>query len=100
MAKDIDGVVLLGKGGCQVLRAVIVDEGYSGGLSRYLCRGDDPAEGVVVLAKIARQLSVELLSGHVDVLIVEIDAQVDFVFLIFKVRTKDGAVALRLGGEE
>lgn len=92
-----DGVVLLGEGGCQVFGAIVVDQLQAGPLAADLCRGDDPAEAVVLLAQIARELTVKLLSGHLDILLVEIDAQIHFILLIGEVGF-EGALCLGTRG--
>jgi len=85
----VDGVVLLGELGFEVLAAVVVDERHYGCVVvLQLGRGDDPAEGVALLAQISRQFAVEFLSGYCDVLLVEIDLQKYLVLFIKKVRVK------------
>ena len=98
LAQGVDGVVVAGEGGREVLAAEVVDE-LQFGLAVALdgAVGDDPAEGVVALAEESGQLAVELLAGDGDVLVVEVDAQVYLILIIIKVRAK--GVALLLGAE-
>ena len=94
MAKLVGGVVELREAGGEVLAAVVVDEGYFGGLVVLeLGGGDDPAEGVALLAKVSGQLAVELLTGHGDVLIVEIYLHKYLELLVDEVGT-EGLVLL------
>jgi hypothetical protein len=48
----------------------------------YFTRSDDPAERVVFLAQIPWQLTIERLPWHLNILIVEIDAEVDTKLII------------------
>ena len=99
--QDIGGIVLHGEGGGEVLRAVIIDQVEAGRIVvLYLGRGDDPAEGVVLLAEIARQHAIQLLSWHLDILIVEIDVQIDIILIIEKVRAKGRAIPLLCKGAD
>ena len=83
LAQDVDRVVLAREGGREVFAAKVVDELQRGFVVVFhLTGGDDPAEGVVFLAQKAGEVAVEFLSGDDDVLIVEINAQVDVVFVI------------------
>ena len=95
LLEDIGGVVLQGEGGGEVFGAVIVDEGEGGRLVVLdLCRGDDPAEGVVFLAEIAWQRAVEFLSRHFYILVVEVDLEEDLIFIIIYVRAERSTFAL------
>lgn len=81
--QDVGGVVDADEVGTEVFAAVVVDELDDCQLVVFdLARGDGPAEGVVELAQIAGQLAVECLTGHLDVLVVEIDLQVDIKFFV------------------
>ena len=82
LLQGVGGVVLLGESGNEVFRAVVVDEGEGSGLTLYPGRGDDPTEGVVVLTQITWQLPVEFLSRHFDIFVVEIDFQINVIFII------------------
>ena len=83
LAQLVGGVVETKQGGGQVLRAEVVDHLELGLACRFhLGRCNDPAERVALLAQIARQLAVEVLSGYADVLVVKIDAQVDLILII------------------
>jgi hypothetical protein len=89
LTEQIDGIVLSCKGGCEVFAAKIVDElERSLMVTLYLTRGDDPAEGVIDLAEISGKVTVKLLSRDANVLVVEINAQIDVIFIIIKVRAK------------
>jgi hypothetical protein len=89
LTEQIDGVVLSCKGGCEVFAAKIVDElERSLMVTLYLTRGNDPAEGVIDLAEISRKGAVKLLSRNANILVVEINAQIDVIFIIIKVRAK------------
>ena len=83
LAKHVNRVVLARECGRQVFAAKVVDE-LQGGLMVILdfARRNHPAERVVLLAQIAGQRSVELLPRNGDVLLVEIDAQIDIIFII------------------
>ena len=95
----VGGVVELREAGGEILAAIVVDEGYFGGLVVLeLGGGDDPAEGVALLAEIAWQRAVQLLSWYVDVLLVEIYLHEDLVFFIKKVRAKRSVLFLCIGG--
>lgn len=93
------GVVELCETGGEVFAAVVVDKRYFGSAVVFqLSRGDDPAEGVALLAEIAWQRAVQLLSWYVDVLLVEIYLHEDLVFFIKKVRVKRPVLFLCIGG--
>lgn len=90
LLQHIDGVALGLERGCQVFAAVVVDHLQRGRLAFVinLCGGDQPAEGVVLLGEIARQLAIEFLAWDGDILTIEVDSEVDAVFFIKKVRAK------------
>jgi hypothetical protein len=71
------------QGSLEVLAAIVVDERYFS-LVDFLdfAGGNDPTERVVEFAQESGQFAVEGLPGHLDVLIVEIDAQVNIVLII------------------
>ena len=82
LLKNIGGVVLLGEGGSEVFGAVVVDEGEGCRLAFDFGSGDDPAEGVVFLTQVARQRTIEFLSWYLYILVVEVDLQIDLIFII------------------
>ena len=88
LLKNIGGVVLLGEGGGEVFGAVVVDEGEGSRLPLDFSSSDDPAEGVVLLAEIAWERAVEFLSRHLYILVVEVDLQINLIFIIIKVRAE------------
>ena len=95
--QDVGGVVDADDVGLEVFAAVVVDELDDRQLVILdFARGDGPAKGVVELAQIAGQLAVERLTGHLDVLFVEIYLQVDIVFLVKKISMK--ILVFLLGG--
>lgn len=85
----VQAVVLACQCGTEVFRAEVVDELHLGLVVAFqLAGGNDPTERVVLLAQIARQRTIKFLSRHLYVLFVEVDAQVDAIFFIYKVREK------------
>ena len=89
LLQHVQAVVLACQRGTEVFRAEVVDELHLGLVVAFqLAGGNDPSERVVLLAKIARQRTVQFLSGHLDVLFIEVDAQVHIIFIIYKVRAK------------
>ena len=53
MFELVEGVVLDGERGGEVLAAIVVDQGDVGGMAFHLGRGDEPAERVVGLTEVA-----------------------------------------------
>ena len=89
LLQDVSGVILSFQGSGQVLAAEVVDELHEGLLFAFdLARRDDPAERSSLLAQIAWQFSVKLLARDSDVLVVEVNAHIDLIFFIIKVRAK------------
>ena len=82
MLELVEGVVLDGERGGEVFTAVVVDQGDMGGVAFHLGRGDEPAERVVGLTEVAGERPVEVLSGHGDALVVEIDTQKNIVLAV------------------
>jgi hypothetical protein len=69
--------------GVKVFAAEVVDEIQLGlALVLDFAGSDDPTERIVDLAQKSRQLAVKGLSGHFDILIVEINIQVNLVLII------------------
>ncbi len=75
--------------GVQVFAAEVVDEiKLSLTLVLDFTGSDDPTKRIVNLTQKSRQLAVKRLSGHLDILIVEIDVQVYLVLIIIYVRAE------------
>ena len=82
LLQDIERIILHCQRGCKILAAKVVDHRQMGCVVFDRGRGDDPAEGVVFLAEITWNLSIELLSRDGNRLIVEVDLEIDLILII------------------
>lgn len=102
LLQHIDRVALCLQRGCQVFATIVVDQLKGGRLTAIVdfCRGDQPAEGVVLFPQVTGQFAVEILSGDGDVLSIEIDSEIYLIFFINKVRAKWLFALLGDGGQQ
>ena len=97
LTEHVGVIIFSGERRRQVLTAEIVDELQLCLVVTFdLCLHDDPAERVVHLPKVSGQFAIEFLSWHLNILIIKINAQVDIILTINKVRVKSFAVRLGL----